>query len=576
MDDIVDLVSRSDDDLRALIAQLEAEEREISRRRRILHGKLDILRAELVMRLQRKHAEGESVISADDVAGLSRILAGQGPVAGEPADAAAPATPRTRRSRRVLPRVRHPQLRGSQLLRPLRGQPHRRPARVGHHDQLRARRGGRRDHAARRRAPATRPASSSAAAAAGRARPTRSGDERVTIGRHPDAAIFLDDVTVSRNHAVVVREGDAWVIVDEGSLNGTYVNRRRGDRTVLGDGDEIQIGKYKLTFIVPGAERPGGDVTETAELLFDVGDEKLLTIGSVVERLRGEFPDISVSKLRYLEEQGLVTPRRTKSGYRLYSQDDFTRLVRVLEHAARRVPAAQGHPPRARAQPRRPAAVGPPGPAQDRPPERGGGARVHRRGDPAAHRRRRRPARRARGVRARARPPGQRREALHRDRRRHRRRRRRSSRSSACAPRTCASSRAPSIARSASSSRSCCRRSAPTVRSGGARASTSSTTSSRPPPSSASSCWPAACAGSPAATAARPLPACSAAAVAPTRRSHDRRRLRPRRPRARHPRLPQGGHPVPRHHAAPAGPAWRCARPSTASSSTAPASTSTW
>jgi DNA-binding transcriptional MerR regulator len=71
-------------------------------------------------------------------------------------------------------------------------------------------------------------------------------------------------------------------------------------------------------------------MTDTAELLFDVGEEKLLTIGSVVERLRGEFPDISVSKLRYLEEQGLVTPRRTKSGYRLYSQDDFKRLVRVL------------------------------------------------------------------------------------------------------------------------------------------------------------------------------------------------------------------------------------------------------
>ena len=90
MDDIVDLVTRSDDDLRALIAQLEAEEREISRRRRILHGELDILRAELVMRLQRKHAEGESIISADDVAGLSRILAGQGPVAAEPAAADAP------------------------------------------------------------------------------------------------------------------------------------------------------------------------------------------------------------------------------------------------------------------------------------------------------------------------------------------------------------------------------------------------------------------------------------------------------------------------------------------------------
>lgn len=79
MDDIVDLVSRSDDELRALIAELEAEEREISRERRILQGKLDILRAELVMRLQKKHTEGEPVISADDVEGLKRILAGEGP-----------------------------------------------------------------------------------------------------------------------------------------------------------------------------------------------------------------------------------------------------------------------------------------------------------------------------------------------------------------------------------------------------------------------------------------------------------------------------------------------------------------
>jgi hypothetical protein len=95
MDDIVDLVSRSDDELRALVAQLQQEELEISRRRRLLHGKLDILRAELVMRLQHKHAEGEAVISADDVEGLSRILAGKAPHAQtEPdADADAPEDP---------------------------------------------------------------------------------------------------------------------------------------------------------------------------------------------------------------------------------------------------------------------------------------------------------------------------------------------------------------------------------------------------------------------------------------------------------------------------------------------------
>jgi hypothetical protein len=77
MDDIVDLVTRSDDELRALIAELEIEERDISRRRRLLQGKLDILRAEVVMRLQRKHNEGEAVISAGDLEALSRILAGK-------------------------------------------------------------------------------------------------------------------------------------------------------------------------------------------------------------------------------------------------------------------------------------------------------------------------------------------------------------------------------------------------------------------------------------------------------------------------------------------------------------------
>ena len=91
MDDIVDLVSRSDDDLRALVLELEAEDLEISRRRRILHGKLDILRAELVMRLQHKHNEGEPVISADDVQRLSRILAGLGPGDAEPGRATEPA-----------------------------------------------------------------------------------------------------------------------------------------------------------------------------------------------------------------------------------------------------------------------------------------------------------------------------------------------------------------------------------------------------------------------------------------------------------------------------------------------------
>jgi DNA-binding transcriptional MerR regulator len=71
-------------------------------------------------------------------------------------------------------------------------------------------------------------------------------------------------------------------------------------------------------------------VSDSGELAFDIADEKLLTIGTVVDRLREEFPDVSVSKLRYLEEQHLISPQRTKSGYRLFSSDDYRRLIRVL------------------------------------------------------------------------------------------------------------------------------------------------------------------------------------------------------------------------------------------------------
>ena len=73
--------------------------------------------------------------------------------------------------------------------------------------------------------------------------------ERTTIGRSPDCGIFLDDVTVSRRHAVLVEREGGYVIEDLGSLNGTYVNRRRIDSHRLADGDEVQIGKYRLSFL---------------------------------------------------------------------------------------------------------------------------------------------------------------------------------------------------------------------------------------------------------------------------------------------------------------------------------------
>jgi FHA domain-containing protein/zinc ribbon protein len=74
--------------------------------------------------------------------------------------------------------------------------------------------------------------------------------ERTTIGRSPDCGIFLDDVTVSRKHAVLVERDGGFAIEDQGSLNGTFVNRSRieGEQR-LSDGDEVQIGKYRLTFL---------------------------------------------------------------------------------------------------------------------------------------------------------------------------------------------------------------------------------------------------------------------------------------------------------------------------------------
>jgi pSer/pThr/pTyr-binding forkhead associated (FHA) protein len=74
-------------------------------------------------------------------------------------------------------------------------------------------------------------------------------EDSVVAGRHPDAEVFLDDVTVSRHHAVFGRIGDTWTVSDTSSLNGTYVNRALISAPVqLRTGDEVQIGKYRLMF----------------------------------------------------------------------------------------------------------------------------------------------------------------------------------------------------------------------------------------------------------------------------------------------------------------------------------------
>ena len=78
-------------------------------------------------------------------------------------------------------------------------------------------------------------------------------------GRHPDSDIFLDDITVSRRHAEIVHDGEGYRVRDAGSLNGTYLNRERIDEAPLANGDELQIGKFRLVFFAgTGAVAGGG------------------------------------------------------------------------------------------------------------------------------------------------------------------------------------------------------------------------------------------------------------------------------------------------------------------------------
>ncbi len=80
-----------------------------------------------------------------------------------------------------------------------------------------------------------------------------------SAGRHPDSDIFLDDVTVSRRHAEFRLENNEFHVVDVGSLNGTYVNREPVDSAVLANGDEVQIGKFRLVFLTgPKHDDDGG------------------------------------------------------------------------------------------------------------------------------------------------------------------------------------------------------------------------------------------------------------------------------------------------------------------------------
>lgn len=83
--------------------------------------------------------------------------------------------------------------------------------------------------------------------------------ERETrVGRHPDAHIFLDDVTVSRRHALLTLVDDAVLLTDQASLNGTYVGGERVDSRVLAHGDDVQVGRFRFVLLLPGGGTDGG------------------------------------------------------------------------------------------------------------------------------------------------------------------------------------------------------------------------------------------------------------------------------------------------------------------------------
>ena len=100
----------------------------------------------------------------------------------------------------------------------------------------------------------TAPASSSSRAARTSGRATSSARTSSKQARHPESDIFLDDITVSRRHVEISPKDGAYWVRDVGSLNGTYVNRERIDEVPLAPGDEVQIGKFKLVYLVAGNE----------------------------------------------------------------------------------------------------------------------------------------------------------------------------------------------------------------------------------------------------------------------------------------------------------------------------------
>ena len=136
-------------------------------------------------------------------------------------------------------------------------------------------------------------------------------------------------MTVSRRHAEFRLDGNEFQVVDVGSLNGTYVNREPVDSATLTNGDEVQIGKFRLVFLTgpkPAGDEGGPEASDRPRYPALAG----MSIGAVLDLLRPDFPDVTISKIRFLEAEGLVTPQRSGSGYRRFTAYDCARLRFIL------------------------------------------------------------------------------------------------------------------------------------------------------------------------------------------------------------------------------------------------------
>ena len=161
---------------------------------------------------------------------------------------------------------------------------------------------------------------------------SRSTTTVTTVGRHPDSDIFLDDITVSRRHAEIVRGADGFVVRDVGSLNGTYLNRERIEEAPL-----RQRRRAADRQVQAGVPRRAGERA-------DVVTERRTTCRSARSSrlLQDEFPDVTISKIRFLESQGLLDPERTPSGYRKFYEADIERLRWILRQQRENFLPAQG------------------------------------------------------------------------------------------------------------------------------------------------------------------------------------------------------------------------------------------